>query len=138
MTDDAIVVARAVIEDDASRVSDYEDYAARVKRDEARVNAMRDDLIRRLDALKAKPSRAGKIVIHTTEVAIGAFVGGAVEGRTGVRIGLCAGIAGIALSFVGAGGGYSEHVSGIGEGMFASYLTSLGRAAATWRKADGK
>ncbi len=119
-------------------INDYEDYAARVRADDARIGAMRDDLIRRIEALDGKPSRVAEMAIHTTEVAIGAFAGGAVEGRTGARIGLGAGIAGVALGIAGAANGHGEHVLGIGQGMLASYVASIGRAVASRRRAARK
>lgn len=90
----------------------------------------------KLDALTGKLSGYAQAALGTVEVSAGAFLGGALEGKTegGAFFGTVPYnlVAAAALLTVGhmnlAGDDYSEHISNVGSGLLAGWVASKGYA----------
>ena len=91
-----------------------------------------ETLRRRLSSLKQKGDEMATTIIRTAEVGMGAFVMGGIQGRFGdvsvgpVPVSLGAGLILHAAGLAGVGGRNSQHLSAIGDGCLAAYLTTIG------------
>jgi len=101
--------------------------------------------MKKLDGLRDKFAGITSRFVNTIETAAGAWLGGAIEGRTGgAAIGPLPVNLGVgALLLVGghlnlAGGQYSEHLNQLGNGFVGSYLAATGYAFGKRWKETGK
>ena len=101
--------------------------------------------MKKLDGMRAKFAGFTSKFVSTVETSAGAWLGGAIEGRTGgasigpLPINLGVG----ALLLVGghtnlAGAQYSEHLNQLGNGFIGSYLAATGYAFGKRWKDTGK
>jgi hypothetical protein len=101
--------------------------------------------MQKYDSLREKFSGIAERFIGTVEVGAGAWLGGALEGRTGgstvlnVPINLAVGGLLIAAAHLElAGGQYSKHLNDLGNGFFGSYVAATGYAFGKRWKETGK
>lgn len=84
--------------------------------------------------LLGKVEGATATAVRTLELGAGAFLGGALEGKTQqgkflhVPINLLGGVAAIGAGMLDLAGDWSPHLATLGEGMVASYASSVGYA----------
>jgi len=98
--------------------------------------------MKELDGLRAKFSGFTKGFISTLETGAGAWIGGAIEGRTGggtvmqVPLNLGAGLFLLTLGHLNlAGEQNSEHLNNLGNGFVGSYVAATGYAfGKRWRE----
>ncbi len=91
--------------------------------------------MKKLDGMRETFSGVARTAFGVAEVGAGAWLGGAIEGRTSggsigpVPINLGVGAALLAASHLKLGHGqYSEHLSNLGNGFIGSYLAATGYA----------
>jgi hypothetical protein len=101
--------------------------------------------MKKLDGLREKFSGITSRFISTVETAAGAWLGGAVEGRTGggtvlkVPINLGVGALLLAAGHLDlAGDQYSQHLNDLGNGFIGSYVAATGYAFGKRWKETGK
>lgn len=97
--------------------------------------------MKKLDGIRERHSGIAKRVIGTAETAVGAWLGGSIEGRTGggtvLRIPINLGVGALLL---GAGildlaGPWSGHLSNLGNGFIGSYVAASGYSfGKRWRE----
>jgi len=98
--------------------------------------------MKELDGLRAKFSGFTKGFVSTLETGAGAWIGGAIEGKTGggtvmnVPWNLGAGLVLLAAGHLNlAGEQYSEHLNNVGNGFVGSYVAATGYAfGKRWRE----
>jgi hypothetical protein len=91
-------------------------------------------LSQRLENMKEKFSGVTAKVIQTAEIGLGALAGGVIQGKAGpegatfvhVPIDLGAGLVLNALSVFEVAGAHSAHLGNVGDGLIASYVTTMG------------
>lgn len=89
---------------------------------------------RRLDALRGRLTGVTKKAVATVETAVGAGVGGIIQGRAGEEGSHILGVptdlgVGLALNLLGyfdAAGDYSDHLNNLGNGFLSSFTSSIG------------
>lgn len=91
--------------------------------------------MKKFDALRGKFAGLTKGVVSTLETGAGAWIGGAIEGRTGggtvlkVPINLGVGALLLAAGHLDlAGDQYSDHLNNLGNGFIGSYVAATGYA----------
>jgi hypothetical protein len=101
--------------------------------------------MQKFDGLRKKFSGVAQRFIGTVEVGAGAWLGGAIEGRTGggtvlnVPINLAVGGLLIAAAHLDlADGQYSAHLNDLGNGFFGSYVAATGYSFGKRWKETGK
>jgi hypothetical protein len=101
--------------------------------------------MKKLDGLREKWSARAGFLFSTLEVAAGAWLGGAVEGRTAgstvlrVPINLGTGVVLLAAGHLDlAGEQWSGHLTNLGNGFVSSYLAAVGYAFGKRWKESGK
>lgn len=100
------------------------------------------ETMKKFEGLRAKVSRVGKGLFSTVEVGAGAWLGGAIEGKTGgstvLRVPINLGL-GAALIAAGHIPGlvseeWSSHLNNLGNGFLGSYVAATGYAfGKRWR-----
>jgi len=101
--------------------------------------------MRKLDGLREKFSGITERFVGTLEVGAGAWLGGAVEGRTGggtvLKVPMNLGLGAVLLAAGHldlAGGQWSGHLNNIGNGFIGSYVAATGYAFGKRWKETGK
>lgn len=99
----------------------------------ARMKGQAESLMRRASSVKSRAEGAVNNVVRTAEVGAAAFAMGAINGRyggvevAGVPADLGGAVALHALGFLGVAGKSSAHLHALGDGLLASYATTLGK-----------
>lgn len=111
----------------------------------AKFKSKAEGLMKRAHGVKAKTEGIVNTVVHSAEVGVAAFAMGAINGRygglevAGVPADLAGALALHAIGFTGAAGKAGHHVHALGDGLLASYATTLGKGVGTsWREKSGK
>lgn len=100
--------------------------------------------MKKFDSLREKYSGLARGLVGTLETGAGAWIGGAIEGRTGggtvlkVPINLGVGALFLALGHLDLVGGWSGHLNNLGNGFVGSYVAATGYAFGKRWKETGK
>lgn len=113
----------------------------------AHTHAQKETWRKRAQALAGKLEGATEKLLRTGGVAVGATLGGVIEGHAGpegshilgtVPTNLGVGLAMNTLALFDAAGKHSEHIQNVGDGFLAAYFSSKGFAVGANWKATGK
>jgi hypothetical protein len=107
----------------------------------AKFKSKAESMMKRANGVKAKTEGIVNTVVHSAEVGVAAFAMGALNGRyggvevAGVPVDLGGALALHALGFMGVAGKSSAHVHALGDGLLASYASTLGKGVGvSWRE----